>query len=259
MERKELIRFGKRLAWVGGFIAAGILIISAIEQKEASPVKGVFVNVEPLDEEDLLITEEDILLTLERSFGFRMEGVPIANLNVARMEQVLEKDPFILDANVFVDAKNYVNITIEQREPIIRVIDKNGLDYYMDKDGFRMPLSKHFTARVMVATGNLPPHTPEFLDKESDMLKNVFELTHKLLDNSFFTAQIEQIYVSNKREVILIPKLGDQKIILGPYEDIDEKLEKLLVFYKRVVTNEGWSKYKTINLRFKDQLVCEKR
>lgn len=259
MDRKELIKFGKRLAWVLAFIIAGIMVISAIEQKEASPVKGVFINVEPLEEEDLLITEEDILLTIERSFGYSLEGIQIANLNIARMERVLEKDPFILDANVFVDAKNYVNITIEQREPILRVIDKNGLDYYLDREGFRMPLSKHFTARVLVATGNLPPHTPEFREKENDMLKNIFELTETILSNSFFKAQFEQIYVSNKREVILIPKLGDQKILLGAYEDIDTKLEKLLVFYQKVINTEGWSKYKTINLKFKDQVVCEKR
>jgi len=259
MNQQEYWKFGKKLGWIVGFVLVGISVISAIEQKEASPVRGVFINIEPLDEEDLLITQEDILLTLERSFGYRMEGVQIANLNVARMERVLEEDPFIMDANVFVDAKNYVNITIQQRQPIVRVIDKNGLDYYMDKDGFRMPLSKHFTARVLVATGNLPPHTPLFLKKENDMLKNVFELTHTIMANPFLKAQIEQIFITNKREVILIPKLGDQKILLGAYDKMEEKLENLMIFYEKALPKEGWSKYKTINLKFKDQVVCERR
>lgn len=255
----DYFKFGKQILWLAAVVAVTIFIVSAIEQKEASPVQGVFVNIEPLDKDDLLITNEDVLLSIDRSFGVPLEGIPISNLNVARLERVLEEDPFILDANVFVDAKNYVNITIEQREPIIRVVDNNGLNYYLDKDGFRMPLSKHFTARALVVTGNLPPYTPDFLEKENHGLKNIFELADKLLGDEFFSAQIEQVYVSNTREIVLSPKVGDHQILLGKYNDIDEKLEKLVTFYKHALPYEGWNKYKTINLKFKDQVVCEKR
>jgi cell division protein FtsQ len=255
----DYFKLVRQIIWLAAVVVGAVFVVSAIEQKEASPVQGVFVNIEPLDKEDLLITNEDVLLTIDRSFGVPLAGMPIANINVARLERVLEEDPFILDANVFVDAKNYVNITIEQREPILRVIDNNGLNYYLDKHGFRMPLSKHFTARVLVVTGNLPPYTPDFLEIENHGLKDVFELANTLLEDEFFSAQIEQIFVSNTREIVLNPKVGDQKIMFGKYGDVEEKLDKLVTFYKQALPYEGWNKYKTINLKFKNQVVCEKR
>ena len=37
------------------------------------------------------------------------------------------------------------------------------------------------------------------------------------------------------------------------------KLEKLKVFYQQAIANEGWRKYKNIDLRYKGQVVAEKR
>jgi cell division protein FtsQ len=105
----------------------------------------------------------------------------------------------------------------------------------------------------------LPPYTPDFLDKENHGLKDAFELANTLLNDAFFNAQIEQVYFSNTREIVLSPKVGDHKILLGKYNDIKEKLDKLVIFYKQALPYEGWNKYKSINLKFKNQVVCEKR
>ena len=80
-----------------------------------------------------------------------------------------------------------------------------------------------------------------------------------MLADPFYSALVEQIYLSNVGEYILIPKVGQQKIILGPYEEIEDKLERLKIFYKQGIPYEGWQKYKSINLKFKDQVVCKKR
>ncbi|MCD8495578.1 MAG: hypothetical protein LRY45_02455 [Bacteroides graminisolvens] len=76
---------------------------------------------------------------------------------------------------------------------------------------------------------------------------------------NFFNALIEQIYVSNANEFTLIPKVGDQKIIFGKYEDVITKLENLKIFYQEALPYEGWQKYRTINVKYKGQVVCEKR
>ncbi|MEL7118451.1 MAG: hypothetical protein AAFO07_03390 [Bacteroidota bacterium] len=260
IDQKQARRFAIRLGWISGAFLIVIGIVSAIEQKEGSPAQGIFVNIEPLEKDELLITEEDVLVAIDQSFGVPLKGLAIANVNVARIEKILEEEPFILDANVFIDAKNYINITVQQRQPILRIIDNNGLNYYLDENGFRMPLSRHSTARVLVATGNLPPHTPEFLKKEKDMLKNTFLFARdRILEDPFFNALVEQIYINQKKEVVMVPKMGQQKILMGRYEDIETKLNKLLIFYQEALPKEGWNKYKTINLKYKDQIVCEKR
>ena len=165
----------------------------------------------------------------------------------------------ILEADVYIDAGNRVNIDVSQREPILRIIDNNQLNYYLDSEGNKMPLSNHFSARVLVATGHIPPFIPDFKKREKHVLKDLFHLTQVIQEDEFMNALVEQIYVSNKGMYTIVPKIGDQKIILGSANGLDEKIERLKVFYKEALPYEGWQKYKTIDLRYEGQVVCKKR
>jgi len=175
------------------------------------------------------------------------------------LEKVLEEHPFVLDAEDFVDAQNKVNIRIVQREPIVRIKDNNGLDYYLDKDGQQMPPSKHHAARVRVVTGNLPPYEENFLSDEKDLLTQVFKLNQKLREDEFLEALVEQIYANKRGELILSPKVGRQTILFGRYHNEDDKLRRLKVFYREGLPYKGWKAYKSFDLRYDGQVVCVKR
>lgn len=259
MNQKDLIKTAKKLSWVVLLFAAAALVISAIERKETSQVKDVLIEIAPLKDSTWMIRKGDILLTIERSFGFALESLPIMSVDVERLERVLEMDPFILNADVYIDAGNKVNIEVVQREPILRIIDNNNLNYYLDRDGNKMPLSNHFSARVLVATGHIPPFVPDFQKRDKHVLKDLFYLTQVFQEDKFMKALVEQIYVSNRSEYSIVPKIGDQKIILGSIYDLEEKIERLKIFYKEALPYEGWQKYKTIDLRYQGQVVCKKR
>ncbi len=259
MDNSEIIRMVKRLIWLGLFFVIAVIIISAIEAKKGRSVADIFIKIATLPDGDSLINQEDVKVTIERSFGYNLRGIPVREIDVARVERVLENDPFVLNADVFVDAKNQIHIEIEQREPILRIIDKNGFNYYLDKDGKKMPLSKHFTARVLVATGNIPPFDTQFLQSKKHVLKDLFELTNIILEDDFLKPMMEQIYVNSSREYELSPNIGDQKILLGKMDNIDDKIFYLKTFYKEALPYKGWQKYKTINLKFKGQVVAGKR
>ncbi len=55
----------------------------------------------------------------------------------------------------------------------------------------------------------------------------------------------------------MIPTIGETKIEFGRPMNIEKKFEKLSVFYTRIIPAEGWNKYTTVKLRFKNQIVCE--
>ena len=256
---KEVQKMLKRLAWIAFFFLIAVVIVSAVEARKGRSAADVFIKIAPLPDGDSLINQEDVKVTIERSFGYNLLGIPVREIDVARVERVLKNDPFVLDADVFVDAKNQVHIEIVQREPIVRIIDKNGLNYYLDSFGKKMPLSKHFTARVIVATGNIPPFDPGFLQRKKHILKDIFELTNIILEDDFLQPMMEQIYVNSTNEYELSPNIGDQKIILGKLDNIDNKIFYLKTFYKEALPYKGWQKYKTINLKFKGQVVAGKR
>ncbi len=142
-----------------------MIVLSAIGKKETSPAKEVVVKVAPLAGGKLLINDKDVREMVSTVYGYTLEGRPTGQIDLQRIEKMLENDPFVFNADVFLNARNTVNIHIEQREPVLRIIDNNGLNYYLDKDGVKMPVSKRAAAHVMVATGNIPPHAPDFLER----------------------------------------------------------------------------------------------
>ena len=249
----------ERLGWIALILLIGVVTVNMIERKQTSKTLEVLVNIEHLPDGNDLITRGDVFEELNKRFGYSLEDIPQKNVNVERIERVLKENSFVLDAEAYIGANNALQIDIQQRIPVLRIIDKMEQSYYLDKDGNKLETSKHYTARVLTATGNIPPYTPEYLTKQEHPLNQLFLFAKKILADELFHPMIEQIYINNKREYTLVPKLGNQLIVFGNYEDLDIKLEKLKVFYEQAIANEGWRKYKNIDLSFAGQVVAQKR
>ncbi|MEM8909624.1 MAG: hypothetical protein AAGD05_17380, partial [Bacteroidota bacterium] len=100
----------KRLSWIAVFFLAAAMIVSTVEKKRSRMVQEVDIQIEALPSGDNLIKIEDVYIAIERSFGHRLLGLPIGALNVERVERILEADPFIREADVFIDAQNKAHI-----------------------------------------------------------------------------------------------------------------------------------------------------
>jgi cell division protein FtsQ len=241
---------------LGFFLIALIMFFTL--RKKSSSVKDIVVDITHLsDGESDFIKEKDIQLIIKRAFEADLSLSKVGAVDVKRVEAVLETDPFIENAEAFIDASS--NLKITQREPILRVIDNNGLNYYLDKYGIRMPLSKYFSARVPIVTGAVPPHVNDFLLRKKYGLKDVFLLVQRLNADPFFAPMVQQIVMDASGEFTLIPILGDQKIRIGTLDDLDEKLERLKIFYKEAMPYEGWKTYRSISVKYKNQIVCKKK
>jgi hypothetical protein len=66
----------------------------------------------------------------------------------------------------------------------------------------------------------------------------------------------EQIFIEENKDITLIPRVGNQKILFGSIENKDEKFEKLFLFYTKAMPKVGWDTYSIINLKFKNQIVA---
>lgn len=251
----------RRFGWLIALLGVALLLISAIAAREGKLLHSVNINVAPLATGDLLLTEAQVSEELEKSFTKPLASLLLADVDVARVEAVLESHPLVADADAYVDADMQLHINVIQRNPILRVIANNGQNYYLDQDGVRMPLSEVFTARVPVASGNIVAWSSDYLTQDEHQLKDLFLLAKLLRADDFYQALIEQIYVNNKGEIILAPKVGDQIIQLGRYdkEKTRERLARLKVFYEKGLPYEGWRKYAAFDLRYADQVVCKKR
>ena len=63
---------------------------------------------------------------------------------------------------------------------------------------------------------------------------------------------------SGALEVELTPRSGRFAVLFGRLEDVERKFDKLLRFYRSGLSSIGWSEYRTIDIRYNDQVVCKK-
>jgi cell division protein FtsQ len=250
----------KRLLWVFGALVLILFILGAIEYKRKSLVNELTIKIIVDQNGNKFVDQEDVKSILFNNFGHHIEGQTIEKINARQTEEALEKDLFIKDADVYIDALNNVNITVRQREPILRIMDSYDISYYLDEDGKMIPHTTKYTSRTLVATGLIDSFKSNYLEIPQNRLNQIFKLSKKIIENPFLKAQIEQIHMEESGEVTLIPKLGNHKILFGyPAENLSDKLFRLQVFYEKGLPYEGWEKYKTINLAFKNQVVVKKR
>ena len=127
----------------------------------------------------------------------------------------------------------------------------------MSFDGVLFPVSKNFSSRVLVATGNINFDLKKDI-QHNEQYNELKKIALQIHQHDFWKAQIEQIFVEASGEFTLIPRVGGHQILFGNCIDMDVKFKKLFAFYKNGLNKVGWDKYKIINLKFKDQIVCTK-
>ncbi len=175
------------------------------------------------------------------------------------MENDLERNPFIEKADVSVDLSGKLIIRVMQRNPLLRVINQHGQSYYVAKSGYKMPLNPDFAPRVPVANGNIAETLTDTAYARTRVLKDLLAIAEYCSKDKFWHSQIEQLYVDNFMDIILIPKVGNHSIVFGSAENVEQKFEQLRTFYLKGLNSIGWDKYTSINLKFKGQIVAEKK
>jgi cell division protein FtsQ len=188
------------------------------------------------------------------------------DIDTKKLENKLMSLSSVENVEVFKNMNGTLEVNVKQRQPIARVFNRNGYSVYVDENGKTMQVSEYYTARVMVVNGFVNIKSGEEMKliqgndslMELTLLDEIFELTTYIRNDEFLKAQIEQIYVEKNQEIVLIPKVGNQEIIFGKAENIKTKFDKLILFYKEGINPNNLNLYKTINLKFDNQIVCKK-
>lgn len=223
-----------------------------------------------------LITKSVIRDLVTRE-GIKVKGQPVSTIPVKRLQKVISSYPYVKKATVSVSVNGEVTANILQRDPLLRVIDKELNQCLIDHDGYLMPINIEFPVRLVVANGNIPDikTAKQYAANERKKIKrhlrlkeeknilppvlsNVHRIALELKTDTLTTALVEQIYVNESNEIELIPKLGDQTIVVGDTSLLDEKLNNLRLFYENSMRSLAWNNYKVINLKYKNQVVCSK-
>jgi cell division protein FtsQ len=127
----------------------------------------------------------------------------------------------------------------------------------MDSSGAKMPLLDKVSIRVPVITGFTSAR--RFNAADSALLNQVKKVARFIYTNEFWNAQVGQIDITAERKFELVPVVGDHIIKLGSGDNIEDKLNKLFVFYKQVMSKVGFNKYAALDVQFNGQVVAVKK
>lgn len=219
------------------------------------------VNITLLDSASNRFVSKSEVLEIIDGFSGKSIGQPVEKINTHLIEKLLNQRSAIKKSQVSITRSGNLNIDITQRKPVLRIQTENG-GFYVDETQYIFPLVSSFTSYVPIVSGHIPftlnaDHRGMALEDDGNWMPKILELGTYLSNDPFWSAQIEQIYVDWKGEIILSPRIGSHSIIFGPPADIQTKFDKLYTFYKHIIPAEGWDKYSSVDLRYKDQIICK--
>lgn len=211
---------------------------------------------------DPMISVEEINNLIFKSYD-SLVGKKLTEINLVEVENMVNGIPLVANAEVYTSLTGKMKVHVTQRSPIFRIINSSNQSFYIDQTGVAMPVTPGSPSRVLIVSGNIKNKYSDTLNIQNlegnSLLKDLYKLSIYISSDPFLHAQIEQIYVTKEGEFELIPKVGRHLIVFGGVENMENKFDKLLVFYHQGLNKTGWDKYKTINLKFENQVVCSKK
>lgn len=216
----------------------------------------------------VLITPSDIIYEINKNLG-KQESKKIGNIDLQRIDELLDKNPFLEKVNTSMSINGILKISAKQRVPILRYMTKEGRSLYLDKTGNVMPVYLSHPLKILVATGEISKGVGVgnniFLQADSMKIKtdmniyyNLHHVAQIIYADSILAALIEQVDVASDGYLKMITKAGSHVVMYGDTINAYEKFENLKYFYQNALPKIGWDKYKKINLQYKNQIVCTK-
>jgi cell division protein FtsQ len=253
-------RILKKVLKVAAGLTAGVLFIvvlgSAIKKQNLLVCRNVEVKID-YDSGLAFLRESDIKDKVNFISGDSITGKKLTQINFKTLEAEIKKNPYVKNAEVFVNQQQDIEIEVIQKRPLLRVINSDGVSYYIAEDGDKIPLCDNFTAHVALALGNVEMHKDG--RRDSTVQNALFRLMQFVRKDDFLNALVDQVYVDEDGQMDIIPKMGGHTIHFGMADNMQEKFDRLKLFYKEGLQRVGWTKYKAIDLRYKDEVVCERR
>ena len=238
-----------RISWslVKSVFLLGVVVFLyafSSHKNNSRPIKGL--EVQFTGKENVFITSEmvdKLLIQSHEELYFIDKDI----IDLKDMEFVLTSNAMVKSAQVYLTVSGEVRAKVEQKTPIARVY----LDavFYIDEDGFRMPLSSEYSARVPLVFG---------IEDEED-LKSIYKVALQICKDAFLKTHITEIVQKENKEISLKMRIVDFEVLIGNLKNLEEKLNNLKAFYQKAKKDKMLDIYKSVNLQFNNQVVCTKK
>ena len=256
MKKKTLLRIITAVALLLYLVIAVAWSVSSVN---GSKCRGVRIRISDPDSVGF-VTEKGIISEL-KGFYENAPGELVANLDIAKVTNRLNNNDRIESASVVLspcalsggddsDALGCeVLVDVVPMQPIARVFD-GGKSYYINRAGKHISAGHNYHIDVPVIQGN-------FNDKYQPT--ELLPLVDYLSENARWGNLVTMIKVDKPSSIILVPAIQGHVINIGDQSNLDDKFDRVGLFYEKVFPVKGWNYYDSISVKWKGQVVATRR
>ena len=230
-----------------GFIVLSSFIVFlfgfAMQRNGARNLSKIVITFE--DETPPFITLNTVNKLLIQNFE-TVASIPKEALVLKEVEERLLKNQMIHSAEVYITVDGILGAKIKQRTPIARVVDTQ--DYYLDTEGEKMPLSSVYTARVPIVTGAVMEHA-----------KPLTDLLLQINQDQMIKSSVVGLDVLEDGTLKMRIRKQDFIVLFGTTDNAALKFQNYKAFYQKIKQDSMLANYKTVDLRFGNQVVATKK
>ena len=253
MKRGRLIRnMAVGLLAVGLLVVFVYLFVSSPSRRNADGrCGGVVVRIDAHQGgEPLFLSPDGIVDELTRH-GIVLKGRPLDSIDLRGIEKILSSLSVYEQVEAFVSPSSAtLQIRLKEKHPLFIVQDRTGKSHYVTEGRGTISVRQGFATYLPVVSGDL-----DLQYATSD----VYDLMAVLRRDSDLVDYFGQVYVDASDGIVLIPRIGHTRVIIGKTTDWEEKLRKWRIFASSVLPRRGMNAFAYVNLDYAGQVVARDR
>ena len=200
--------------------------------------------------EPLFLTGDRITDELARR-GIQLRGKRLDSIDLRKIERTLLSMPIYKRAEAFIaPSSSSVQIRLTEKHPLYIVQEASGKSYYVTQGKGTITVNPTFAAYLPIVSGAV----------DLKMATGpVYDLMAALREDPYFTDYFGQVYVDETDGIVLIPRIGTTRVIMGRESNWSEKLRKWRIFAESVLPKRGMNAFSYVNLDYGTQIIARSR
>lgn len=252
----------KIVLWAVTGAALIVLFVFGRKQYLDTPLKGINFQLERCHrngfvEKDSVITHAEAICNIKRQAS-------ISSVDMMQIQKLLDDNPWIDQASAYIGLNDTLVIKAKEFEPMLRVFNHDKSSVYVTREGVIFPSCPHYSPRVIIASGNFDFPKPGKNSRVTDSiyanagLNDALTIALAIGNDPFLSGNVGQIYKNEQNEYELVVNNLSARVILSDTDALENKLARLSTLLEKFSGTEELNAYKTLNLKYKNQIVCTK-
>ena len=239
-----------------------MLFVFGRKQYLDTPLKGISFQLERSHRNGFV--EKDSVISHAEAICHMEQHAAISSVNMTQIQKLLDGNQWIESASAYIGLNDTLVIKAKEFEPVLRVFNDDQTSVYVTRDGVIFPSCPHYSPRVIIASGNYNFPKPAKNSRVTDSiyaldgLNETLDIALAIGNDPFLSGNVGQIYKNEHNEYELVVNHLSARVLLSNTEALNDKLARLAILLEKLSGTEELKVYKTLNLKYKNQIVCTK-